>query len=166
MSGIDLSPNKLHSEILDSLGQLSEICALNFSHSNLTGTIPTTFSNLHQIESLDLSYNNLGGRIPASLSELNALAVFNMAHNNLTGMIPEKGKFGTFDEDSYRGNHHLCGRPLPMYCTSIGSTTVPSTDDESEEHGFVDIEFFYISFIVSYVSVVLCIAIVLYINPH
>ncbi|KAL2545898.1 Uncharacterized protein Fot_15131 [Forsythia ovata] len=39
-------------------------------------------------------------------------------------------------------------------------------DDESEESGFMDMEFFYISFTVSYVSIVLCIATVLYINPH
>ncbi|CAA3014515.1 LRR receptor-like serine threonine- kinase GSO1 [Olea europaea subsp. europaea] len=167
MSGIDLSSNKLHGEIPDGLGKLSEIHALNFSHNNLTGTIPTTFSNLLQLESLDLSYNNLGGRIPTGLSELNALAVFSVAHNNLTGMIPEKGQFGTFDEGSYQGNPYLCGRPLPVDCTSTGPKPVlPSADDESEEHGFMDMEFFYISFVIAYISVVLCIATILYINPH
>ncbi|CAA2989929.1 LRR receptor-like serine threonine- kinase GSO1, partial [Olea europaea subsp. europaea] len=65
------------------------------------------------------------------------------------------------------GNPYLCGHPLPDDCTSTGSTPIlPSADDENEEHGFMDMEFFYISFIVSYLSVVLCIATVLSINPH
>ncbi|CAI9766407.1 unnamed protein product [Fraxinus pennsylvanica] len=167
LRGIDLSSNKLHGEIPDGLGNSSEIRALNLSHNNLIGTIPETFSNLRLIESLDLSYNNLSGRIPTGLIKLNALAVFNVAHNNLTGMIPENGQFGTFDEVSYQGNPYLCGRPLPDDCASTGSTHVlSSADDESEELGFMDMEFFYISFIISYLSVVLCIATVLSINPH
>ncbi|XP_022893113.1 probable LRR receptor-like serine/threonine-protein kinase At4g36180 isoform X1 [Olea europaea var. sylvestris] len=167
MSGIDLSSNKLHGEIPDSFGKLSEIHAINLSHNNLNGTIPATFSSLHQIESLDLSYNNLGGKIPNDLIELNTLEVFSVAHNNLIGTIPEKGQFGTFGEDSYQGNPYLCGRPLPVNCTSTRSSPVlPSANDESEERGFMDMEVFYVSFIVSYICVVLCIATVLYINPH
>ncbi|THG06199.1 hypothetical protein TEA_019784 [Camellia sinensis var. sinensis] len=50
-------------EIPIEVGKLSNIHALNLCHSNLTGSIPTTFSHLRQIESLDLSYNNLNGRI-------------------------------------------------------------------------------------------------------
>ncbi|KAL2524688.1 receptor like protein 13 [Abeliophyllum distichum] len=166
MSGIDLSCNKLYGEIPTGLGKLSELYALNLSHNNLIGTIPETFSNLSQIESLDLSYNNLSGRIPSGLVELKNLEVFTVAHNNLTGIIPQKNQFGTFDKDSYEGNPHLCGRPLPIDCT--GSKPVPPFvfDDESEESGFMDMQFFYISFAVSYVSVVICIATVLYINPH
>ncbi|CAA3008253.1 LRR receptor-like serine threonine- kinase GSO1 [Olea europaea subsp. europaea] len=167
MSGIDLSSNELHGEIPDGLGNLSEIHSLNLSHNYLIGTIPETFSNLRQIESLDLSYNNLGGKIPTGLIKLNTLEVFSVAHNNLTGMIPEKGQFGTFDEGSYQGNPYLCGRPLPNDCTRTGSTPVlPSADDESEESSFMDMEFFYISFVIAYLCVVLFIAIVLSINPH
>ncbi|KAL2487574.1 receptor like protein 56 [Forsythia ovata] len=166
MSGIDLSCNKLYGEIPTGLGKLSELHTLNLSHNNLIATIPATFSNLSQLESLDLSYNNLSGRIPTGLVELKILGVFTVAHNNLTGLIPQKAQFGTFDKDSYEGNPHLCGRPLPVDCT--GSKPVPPSafDDESEENGFMDMEFFYISFTISYVSVVLCIATVMYINPH
>ncbi|CAA2966837.1 LRR receptor-like serine threonine- kinase GSO1 [Olea europaea subsp. europaea] len=167
MSGLDLSSNKLHGKIPVSLGNLSEIHSINLSHNYLIGTIPETFSNLRQIESLDLSYKNLGGRIPTGLIKLNTLEVFSVAHNNLKGTIPEEGQFGTFDEGSYQGNPYLCGRPLPNECTSTRSTPVlPSVDDESEERGFMDMNFFYISFIISYLCVVLCIAIVLCINPH
>ncbi|XP_022853865.1 LRR receptor-like serine/threonine-protein kinase GSO1 [Olea europaea var. sylvestris] len=121
-------------KVLDGLGNLSEIHSLNLLHNYLTGTIPETFSNLCQIESLDLSCNNLGGRIPTGMIKLYNLAVFNVAHNNLTGMIPAKFQFGTFDEGSYQGNPYLCGHPLPVDCTSTGSTSVlPSADDESEQ---------------------------------
>ncbi|KAL2486503.1 receptor like protein 15 [Abeliophyllum distichum] len=93
MSGIDLSCNKLYSEIPTGLGKLSELHALNLSHNKLIGTIPATFSNLSQLESLDLSYNNLSGGIPTGLVELKFLGVFIVAHNNLTGIIPQKAQF-------------------------------------------------------------------------
>ncbi|KAL2489563.1 receptor like protein 9 [Forsythia ovata] len=144
MSGIDLSSNKLYGEIPTDLGKLSELHALNLSHNNLIGTIPTTFSNLSQLESLDLSYNNLSGIIPTGL----------------------KSQFGTFDKDSYEGNPHLCGRPLPVDCTGAKPVPPSAFDDESDESGFMDMEFFYISFTVSYVSVVLYIATLPYIYPH
>ncbi|KAL2474044.1 receptor like protein 13 [Forsythia ovata] len=166
MLGIDLSSNKLNGEIPTGLGKLSELHALNLSHNNLIGTIPATFSNLSQIESLDLSYNNLSGRIPTGLVELKFLEVFTVAHNNLTGIIPHKAQFETFDKDSYEGNPYLCGHPLPVDCTRSKPVPPSVFNDESEESGFMDMEFFYISFTVSYVSVVLCIATVLYINPH
>ncbi|CAA3030612.1 Hypothetical predicted protein [Olea europaea subsp. europaea] len=142
MSGINLSSNKFYGEISDDLQNLSEVQSLNLSHKYLIGTVPETLSNLHHIESLDLSYNNLCGRIPTGLIELYDLQVFSVVHNNLTGMIPEKGQFGTFDEGSYQGNPYPCGRPLPDDCNSTGSTPVLlSADDESEEHGFMDMEF-------------------------
>ncbi|KAL2471206.1 RNI-like superfamily protein [Abeliophyllum distichum] len=146
MSGIDLSSNKLYGEIPSCLGKLSELHALNLSHNNLIGTIPATFSNLSQLESLDLSYNNLSGKIPTGLVELKSLAVFTVAHNNLTGIIPQKDQFGTFDKDSYEGNPYICGRPLPVDCTVSKPVPQPAFDDESEESGFMDKEFFYISF--------------------
>ncbi|XP_022883538.1 brassinosteroid LRR receptor kinase BRI1-like [Olea europaea var. sylvestris] len=135
-------------------------------------------SILNYMSGIDLSSNklhgkipdglgNLSGRIPTDLIKLNVLAIFRVAHNNLAGMIPEKAQFGTFDEGRYQGNPYLCGRPLPNDCTSTGSTPVlPTADDENEECSLMDMEFFYISFIISYLSVVFCIATVLFINSH
>ncbi|XP_022899311.1 receptor like protein 3-like [Olea europaea var. sylvestris] len=119
------------------------------------------------ITSLDLSYINLGGRIPTDVIKLNNLTVFNVVPKYLTSTIPEKFQFGTFDEGSYQGNPYLCSRLLPNDYTSFGSTPVlPSANDESEKHGFMDMEFFYISFIISYLFVLICIATVLSMNPH
>ncbi|KAF5459254.1 hypothetical protein F2P56_023217 [Juglans regia] len=164
LSGIDLSCNCLSGEIPLELGYLSNIHALNLSHNNLIGSIPTTFSNLKEIESLDLSHNKLNGSIPPQLIELNFLAVFSVADNNLSGRTPErKGQFGTFDESSYMGNPLLYGPPLP---NTWNKTGLPSKDKREESGGFIDMDFFCISFGVSYTIVLLGIVAVLYINPY
>ncbi|XP_044471514.1 receptor-like protein 15 [Mangifera indica] len=166
MNGIDLSENRLTGEIPREIGNITKIHALNLSHNSIAGSIPATFSNLEEIESLDLSYNKLNGNIPLELTELNNLAVFSVAHNNLSGATPErKGQFGTFDESSYEGNPYLCGTPLNKSCSETESR--PSLpNDESEASGFIDMEFFYVSFAVSYTSVLLAIIAVLWINPR
>ncbi|KAI5593559.1 hypothetical protein BDE02_03G021700 [Populus trichocarpa] len=166
MSGIDLSNNNFVEAIPPEFGNLSEILSLNLSHNNLTGSVPATFSNLKQIESLDLSYNNLNGVIPPQLTEITTLEVFSVAHNNLSGKTPErKFQFGTFDESCYEGNPFLCGPPLRNNCSEEAvSQLVPN--DEQGDVGFIDMEFFYISFGVYYTVVVMTIAAVLYINPY
>ncbi|KAM3734107.1 hypothetical protein ACB098_11G189700 [Castanea mollissima] len=169
MSGIDLSCNRLVGEIPPELGQINIIFrVMNLSHNNLTGQIPITFSNLKQMESLDLSYNNLNGRIPPQLTELTSLEVFSVAHNNLSGPLPDrKFQFGTFDENSYEGNPLLCGLPLHKDCTKIGPQSIMPVDHMEEKSGsFMDISVFYISFVVAYITVLLGIVTILYINPY
>ncbi|GKV19694.1 hypothetical protein SLEP1_g29921 [Rubroshorea leprosula] len=168
MSGIDLSCNKLTGLIPPEMGNLSEIHSLNLSHNNLTGPIPSTFSSLRQIESLDLSFNDLNGEIPSQLIELNSLEVFSVAHNNLSGTIPYgKAQFGTFEKSSYEGNPLLCGPPLDKSCKETNSQPkVPDSLDEEKECSSIDMDIFYISFMVTYVIVLLSIVAVLHINPR
>ncbi|KAA3480139.1 LRR receptor-like serine/threonine-protein kinase GSO2 isoform X2 [Gossypium australe] len=166
-SAIDLSCNQLTGKIPPGLGNLSEIRGLNLSHNNLTGPIPSTFSKLKQIESLDLSYNNLNGRIPPQLAEVTTLEVFSVAHNNLSGPLPDrKNQFGTFEESSFKGNPLLCGPPLNKSCHEGDSPGTPSASSSEEEHGFLDMGDFYISFAVSFAIIFLATIIVLYINPY
>ncbi|XP_057987815.1 cuscuta receptor 1-like [Hevea brasiliensis] len=169
MSGLDLSCNNLTGEIPVEIGNLDKIQLLNLSHNKLTGLIPQSFSNLTQIESLDLSYNNLNGKIP-QLTQLYFLAVFSVAHNNLSGRTPEMvAQFATFENSSYEGNPFLCGPPLSKSCFS--SSIMPRFSEEDKKYhkkdgGFVDIDAFHVSFLISYAIVLLTIAAVLYINPH
>nr|DAD45080.1 TPA_asm: hypothetical protein HUJ06_003310 [Nelumbo nucifera] len=170
MLGLDLSCNQLAGDIPPEIGELYEIRALNFSHNLLSGHIPTTISNLKQLESLDLSYNNLVGSIPPQMIELYSLSTFMVAHNNLSGKIPEwKGQFATFGESSYEGNPLLCGKPLEKNCTSENrepSPTGPASNDQDESNNSIDMDAFIVSFVASYIVVLLGVATVFYINPY
>ncbi|KAH7841934.1 hypothetical protein Vadar_021517 [Vaccinium darrowii] len=169
-SGINLSHNKLSGPIPHEIGNLSHIKVLNLSHNFLNGTIPATFSNLKSIESLDLSYNHLYGKIPFELTELSFLAVFNLSYNNLSGRMPPRvNQFGIFESNSYVGNPLLCGEPLPTNCNaaySPPSTPRAAINGSEEDSRFMDMDVFYVSFAGSYITVVLAIVAVLFINPY
>ncbi|KAA3486043.1 LRR receptor-like serine/threonine-protein kinase GSO2 isoform X1 [Gossypium australe] len=165
LSGIDLSCNNLTGEIPHQFQHSRDIIVLNFSHNSLIGPIPPALADLSQIESLDLSHNHLSGNIPSQLLGLHFLSFFSVAYNNLSGTTPQMtGQFGTFKESSYVGNPFLCGEPLPKNCSIDGSSS--SMPKNATDKGFIDMEFFYGSFVGSYIVMPLCIAIVLYINPY
>jgi hypothetical protein len=110
----------------------------------------------------------LNGAIPPQLTEITTLEVFSVAYNNLSGRTPErKYQFGTFDDENcYEGNPFLCGPPLRNNCSEEAVPSQPVPNDEQGDDGFIDMEFFYISFGVCYTVVVMTIAAVLYINPY
>ncbi|KAF8029656.1 hypothetical protein BT93_E2166 [Corymbia citriodora subsp. variegata] len=168
MVGLDFSCNQFSGEIPPEIAILQDMLVLNLSHNKLTGRIPMSLSNLTKIESIDLSYNNLIGSIPEELTQLNFLEVFNVSYNDLSGAIPNKNQFGAFDESSYYGNNLLCGLPLSNDCSTTIKVNSSATKSctKAKEDGFIDRETFYISFGVSYTTVLLVIPVVLFINPQ
>ncbi|MBA0786823.1 hypothetical protein Gotri_026793, partial [Gossypium trilobum] len=168
MSGIDLSCNKLTGEISFETKKIMKLFTLNLSHNSLTGPVPRAFSNLKDMESLDLSYNNLTGNIPAEFVLLHFLGYFNVSYNNLSGKTPERiGQLGAFVESSYVGNPFLCGSLVGKNCSPVETPLKPKAlVGNKEDHGFIDMDAFYASFFACYMVVLLCITVVLYINPY
>uniref|UniRef100_A0A6N2KQA2 Leucine-rich repeat-containing N-terminal plant-type domain-containing protein n=1 Tax=Salix viminalis TaxID=40686 RepID=A0A6N2KQA2_SALVM len=165
-TGIDFSCNNFTGKIPPEIGNLSNIKVLNLSHNSLTGPIPPTFSRLKEIESLDLSFNKLEGEIPPQLTGLYSLAAFNVAHNNLSGKTPARvAQFATFDESCYKDNTFLCGEPLPKAC-GLNMPPTPTSTNNEDNSGFMDMQVFYVSFGIAYIMVLLVIGAVLYINPY
>ena len=115
-TSIDLSNNRFHGEILDTMGMLKGLIVLNLSSNSFTGHIPSSLGNLVELESLDLSRNKISGEIPHQLLSLTFLAYLNLSNNQLMGLIPQGGKFWTFDNSSFEGNLGLCGPPLSKKC--------------------------------------------------
>ncbi|KAG6794286.1 hypothetical protein POTOM_003528 [Populus tomentosa] len=166
--GIDFSCNNFTGKISPEIENLSMIKALNLSHNGLTGPIPPTFSNLKEIESLDLSYNKLDGEIPPRLTELFSLEFFSVAHNNLSGRTPARvAHFATFDESFYKDNPFLYGEPLPKICgAAMPPSPTPTSTNNEDNGGFMDMEVFYVTFEVAFLIVLLVIVSVLYVNPY
>ncbi|XVF78847.1 hypothetical protein PTKIN_Ptkin14bG0170300 [Pterospermum kingtungense] len=87
---------------------------------------------------MDFSNNLFSGQIPEELGELNSLQMLNLSRNTFTGPIPESpipqaNQFGTFDNDSYRGNLGLCGFPLSKQCGNEEETKPPAPKFKEDE---------------------------------
>ncbi|XP_039017085.1 receptor-like protein 9a [Hibiscus syriacus] len=148
------------------------VFGIDLSCSKLVGEIPPQIGNLHKIlgkiESVDLSYNKLSGNIPSQLVGLSFMSTFNVSLNNLSGRTPSRvAQFGTFDEFNYLGNPFLFGEPLPK-CADTGSSPPKpnSTTNNDEDYGLIYMRAFRLTFITSYIMILLVVPVVLHINPY
>ncbi|XVF29054.1 hypothetical protein REPUB_Repub15cG0086700 [Reevesia pubescens] len=126
---LDLSNNNFHGFIPEEIQNLKSLKVLNLSHNSFFGTIPLALGNLTELESLDLSQNKLSGKIPLQLTSLTFLEVLNLSYNQLEGSISQSYQFGTFSNDSYKGNPKLCGLPLTRKCNEVGPGMPSSKED-------------------------------------
>ncbi|BAC00564.1 putative verticillium wilt disease resistance protein [Oryza sativa Japonica Group] len=121
---IDVSNNRFHGSIPETIATLSMLNGLNMSHNALTGPIPNQLASLHQLESLDLSSNKLSGEIPQKLASLDFLSTLNLSDNMLEGRIPESPHFLTLPNSSFIRNAGLCGPPLSKECSNKSTSNV------------------------------------------
>ena len=86
---------------------------------------------------------------------ISCLSYFNVTHNNLSGKTPQRiAQFNTFGENSYEGNPLLCVLSLNKSCDPIGPPS-PMPIDNGKDGDFIDMDIFYMSFVGSYIIVLL-----------
>ncbi|XP_043806629.1 receptor-like protein 1 [Manihot esculenta] len=174
LSWLDISYNSFTGSILIETGtHLRRLRYPMMSKNGFSDSTPYLFGNMSSLEILDLSHNNFTGSIPSSLLKCNQLKIMDVsynhlyAHKDLSGKTPERvAQFATFDQSSYEGNPFLCGLPLPKSCNNTSPSPPVTPTEEKEDNGFMDMGVFCVSFVVSYIMVLLAIAAVLYINPY
>ncbi|XP_020210626.2 receptor-like protein EIX2 [Cajanus cajan] len=90
ISHIDLSQNKMHSQLPKTLPNLRRLKSLVLSHNYLKGPIPNWLGQLEQLQKLDLSHNFFSGPIPTSLGNVSSLVELILESNELNGNLPDK----------------------------------------------------------------------------
>ncbi|RID48888.1 hypothetical protein BRARA_I05363 [Brassica rapa] len=127
---------------------------LKLKNFNLGSTIPSFLAHQHDLRFIHISYSQLKGPFPGWLVQNNTrleairlnnnfLGVFNISYNDLSGEIPFKAHLMTFDEKSYRGNPHLCGRPTNKSCNLERASVSNRAKEEEEGDGVIDMVWFY-----------------------
>ncbi|CAB9504609.1 leucine Rich Repeat [Seminavis robusta] len=81
---IELNANEMNGQLPAELGVLPKLTKLDFSHNELTGTIPSSL----MLTELDLGANQFAGTIPAEIFNNPGLESLNLENNTLTGTLP------------------------------------------------------------------------------
>ncbi|KAL2601850.1 hypothetical protein AAZX31_10G216200 [Glycine max] len=85
-----LSDNYLKGPIPNWLGQLEELKELDLSHNSFSGPIPEGLGNLSSLINLILESNELKGNLPDNLGHLFNLETLAVSKNSLTGIVSER----------------------------------------------------------------------------
>ncbi|GLJ20689.1 hypothetical protein SUGI_0376880 [Cryptomeria japonica] len=106
---IDISHNNFSGSIPSAMANCKGLEYLNLSWNTFEGTIPASLANLQNLKYMDLSCNNLSGTIPLAIKKTKMLRHLNLSSNKLTGEVPKGGAFSTLDASEIMGNLGLCG---------------------------------------------------------
>ena len=88
---LDLPSNNITGSILDKLGDLKNLQALNLGFNKLTGLIASAlriFTDLHNLTGLHLNSNQFNGSILIEIGNMKSLTDLNLSNNNIFGEIP------------------------------------------------------------------------------
>jgi Protein tyrosine and serine/threonine kinase/Leucine rich repeat/Leucine rich repeat N-terminal domain len=116
---LSLRSNMLTGNLPQEIVSLPSLRYLYLQNNNFSGEIPSSLSST--LFALDLSYNSLSGPIP-DLDQAN-LKLLNLSYNNFNGSIPFS--LQQFPINSFYGNSHLCGSPLPQCSVILPSPISP-----------------------------------------
>ncbi|KAJ6932486.1 LRR receptor-like serine/threonine-protein kinase [Populus alba x Populus x berolinensis] len=178
-----LSYNNLEGEIPIRLCRLNQLTLIDLSHNHLSGNILSwmisshpfpqqydfyddlsssqqsfefTTKNvslsyrgniIHYFTGIDFSCNNFIGEIPHEIGNLNMIKT-----------LVRVAQFATFEESCYKDNPFLCGEPLPKLCgMAMPLSPTPTSTNNEDDGGFMDMEVFYVTFGVAYIIVLLMI---------
>ncbi|XP_034210779.1 receptor-like protein EIX2 [Prunus dulcis] len=89
LESLDLSYNRLESELPASLVMLHKLQHLNLGFNNFQGSIPEFIRNLSSLKTLSFSYNLMNGSIPESLGQLSELVHLDLSWNSWKGILTE-----------------------------------------------------------------------------
>ncbi|GLJ20686.1 hypothetical protein SUGI_0376850, partial [Cryptomeria japonica] len=106
---IDISHNNFSGSIPSAMANCKGLEYLNLSWNTFEGRIPASLANLQNLKYMDLSCNNLSGTIPLAIKKMKMLRHLNLSSNKLTGEVPKGGAFSTLDASEIMGNLGLCG---------------------------------------------------------
>lgn len=112
--GLDVSNNKLSSEIQRALGSCPSLLYSYMQGNLFHGHIPASLGHLGSIQEIDLLRNNLSGTIPAYLSKL-PLTYLNLSYNYFEGEVPVAGVFANVSAVFLVGSPKLCGGIIELH---------------------------------------------------
>jgi Leucine-rich repeat (LRR) protein len=85
---LSLGYNNLHGYIPTSIGNLTNLNALDFHNNQLTGSIPTSIGNLTNLTYLAIDANDLEGHIPSYIGNFTNLVYLDLQGNEFSEVIP------------------------------------------------------------------------------